>query len=146
MQLAQLNLARWTIDHESDQAQGFVGRLYEVNALGEQAAGFVWRLKDEAGNAMGFRLFDDPLLIVNLTVWESIDDLKRFAYTGTHQEVFRQRTEWFEKPSEPMTVLWWVSDGHEPDLQEAGDRLRHLRRHGPTDQAFTFARNFRASG
>ena len=91
--MAQLNLARWTIDPESEEAQGFVGRLDEVNALGEQAPGFVWRLKDEAGNAMGFRLFDDPLLIVNLTVWESMEDLKRFAYTGTHLEGFRQRTQ-----------------------------------------------------
>ena len=140
--MAQLNLARWAIDPESDQAHGFVGRLDEVNALGKQAPGFVWRLKDEAGNAMGFRLFDDPGLIVNLTVWESIDDLKQFAYTGIHLAVFRQRTEWFEKPSAPMTVLWWVSDGHQPDLQEAGDRLRHLRTHGSTDYAFTFARNF----
>ena len=95
MQLAQLNVARWAIDPESDLAQGFIGRLDEVNGLGERSDGFVWRLKDESGNSMGYRLLDDPLLVINLSVWASIEQLKAFAYQGEHRDVFRQRHEWF---------------------------------------------------
>ena len=139
MQLAQLNVARWAIDPESDLAQGFIGRLDEVNGLGERSDGFVWRLKDESGNSMGYRLLDDPLLVINLSVWASIEQLKAFAYQGEHRDVFRQRHEWFEKSDRPTSVLWWVPDGHQPDLAEAGDKLIRLRDRGPTDEAFDFA-------
>ncbi|MDH3193958.1 MAG: DUF3291 domain-containing protein [Acidimicrobiia bacterium] len=139
MQLAQLNIARWAIDPESELAQGFVGRLDEVNGLGEQSEGFVWRLKDESGHSMNFQLFDDPLLVINLSVWESIDRLKQFAFRGTHRDVFRQRHDWFEKSAEPTSVLWWIEDGHQPDLVEAGERLAHLREFGASDEAFDFA-------
>lgn len=138
MQLAQLNVARWAIDPESDLAQGFLGRLDEVNGLGEQADGFVWRLKDESGNSMGYHLLDDPLLVINLSVWESIEQLKAFAYQGTHREVFRQRHDWFEKSDQSTSVLWWVPDGHRPDLAEAGDHLVRLRVGGPSDEVFDF--------
>ncbi len=139
MQLAQLNIARWAIDPDTDLAQGFIGRLDEVNGLAEKSEGFVWRLKDESGNSIGFRMFDDPLLVINLSVWESIDHLKRFAYQGTHRDVFRQRQDWFEKSSEATSVLWWVADGHRPDLAEAGEKLVLLRESGASDVAFDFA-------
>jgi hypothetical protein len=34
-------------------------------------------------------------------------------------------------------VAWWVPRGHIPTITEAEERLRHLRRHGPTPHAFT---------
>jgi len=139
VQLAQLNIARWAIDPDSELAQGFLGRLDEVNGLGDQADGFVWRLKDESGNSISFRMFDDPLLVINLSVWESIEHLKRFAYQGTHREVFRQRHDWFEKSDQTTSVLWWVANGHHPDLAEAGEKLERLRMAGPSDEAFDFA-------
>ena len=35
---------------------------------------------DGGGNATAVRAFDDPLVIVNLSVWESIEALEAFAY------------------------------------------------------------------
>jgi heme-degrading monooxygenase HmoA len=139
MQLAQLNIARWTVDPTGEIARGFVERLDEVNGLAEAADGFVWRLKDDAGNSLSYRLFDDPRLIINLSVWESIDQLKRFTYQGAHREVFRQRHDWFEESDQATSVLWWVPDGHHPDLEEAGAKLVRLRAFGVSDKAFDFA-------
>ena len=52
------------------------------------------------------------------------------------RDVFRERHHWFEKSAEPTSVLWWVEDGHQPDLVEAGERLAHLRKFGASDEAF----------
>ena len=91
--LAQLNIAtlRHPIDHP--RIADFVDALPTVNALGEQSAGYVWRLQSDSGNATDIQVFDDPLIIVNLTVWNSLTDLKAFAYRGTHRDFFRRRGE-----------------------------------------------------
>ena len=39
-------------------------------------------------------------------------------------------------------ALWWVPAGHRPTIDEAIARLEHLRRHGPTPEAFTFRTRF----
>ena len=89
---------------------------------------------------------DDPLLIVNLTVWESIEALEAFAYRqAAHLAVLRRRREWFERHTEAPTALWWVAAGHIPTLDEALDRLATLRAGGPSPQAFTFRERFAAS-
>ena len=49
-----------------------------VNALAERSEGFVWRLKDDSGNATNFRPFPDPQMAVNLSVWESVEALERY--------------------------------------------------------------------
>jgi hypothetical protein len=76
-------------------------------------------------------------LIVNMSVWETIDDLAAFVYRSGHVEVMRRRREWFERTPLYM-VLWWVPAGQLPTVDEAEERLAHLRRHGPTPFAFTF--------
>jgi hypothetical protein len=40
------------------------------------------------------------------------------------------------------TVLWWVPVGHRPPVEEAQERLEHLRMHGATPVAFTFRQHF----
>ena len=137
--IAQLNIARMLSEDITDPLMAdFVAQLDEVNAIAEQSTGFVWRLKDEENNATSFRPFDDNRVIVNLSVWKNIEALKNFAYTGRHVEVFRNRCEWFEKAIEAMVVLWHIDAGHTPSVQEAKERLKHLREHGATDFAFDF--------
>jgi hypothetical protein len=119
----------------------FVELLDPVNALADEAPGFVWRLQTEDGNATAIRAFDDDRLIVNMSVWESIDDLAAFVYRSAHVEVMRRRREWFDRMRLYMT-LWWVPRGHIPSVAEAEERLAHLRRHGPTPFAFTFKTRF----
>ena len=143
--LAQVNVSRLLAPLDSQQLAGFVARLDEVNALAEAAPGFVWRLKGEAGNnATAVRIYDDDTIIVNMSVWVSIEALRAFAYSGAHLEVFKQRREWFSLMKEASTAMWWIPAGHVPTVAEARDRLAHLRAHGPSAHAFPFGAPFPA--
>ena len=63
-------------------------------------------------------------MMVNMSVWESIEALRAFVYTSGHTSVMRNRKRWFEK-LETYLVLWWVPAGHEPTIEEAKERLEH---------------------
>ena len=120
----------------------FRTNLEPINALAEVSPGYVWRLQDESGNATGIKPFGDDLEIVNLTVWESIDALADFTYRSGHVEFLRRRRDFFEAPTEPILCLWWIPEGTIPTVEEAVERLEHLRTHGPTPTAFTFRHRF----
>ena len=85
---------------------------------------------------------DDDTIIVNMSVWESIEALRAYTYSGAHLEVYKQRRDWFSHMREPGTAMWWVPAGHVPDVAEARERLAHLRAHGPTAFAFPFGAPF----
>ena len=136
-ELAQLNIALLKAPIDSPELADFVANLDRINALGEGSPGFVWRLKDESGNATGLRHFGSDY-IVNLTVWRDAESLHAFAFQSEHVQVMRRRREWFQRMAEAYLVLWWIPTGHRPDLAEAARRLDHLRRNGPTPEAFTF--------
>jgi hypothetical protein len=104
-EIAQLNVSRAVAPLDSPALADFVARLDEINALAERSPGFRWRLQGEGGNATGLRVGDDPLVIVNLTVWATIDDLFAFTYRSSHKTVFARRFEWFERSPGPSTVL-----------------------------------------
>jgi hypothetical protein len=123
----------------------FMALLDPVNAIADDAAGFVWRLQTEAGNATSIPVLGDDRLIVNMSVWASIDQLADFVYRSDHVAVMRRRREWFERIKVFM-ALWWVPAGHLPTVAEAEERLEHLRAHGPTAHAFTFRERFPAPG
>ncbi|WP_432723573.1 DUF3291 domain-containing protein [Jeongeupia wiesaeckerbachi] len=136
-QLAQLNIATLLAPLDSPQLAGFVSELDRINALAEAAPGFVWRLQDEAGDATALRPFGDDVL-VNMSVWDSVDALHDYTYRSDHAQIFRRRRDWFAKPTEAHMVLWWVPHGHRPTPAEAAERLGRLQRHGPTPHAFSF--------
>ena len=145
-QLAQLNIARMKFPLDGPEMRDFVTALDPVNASAEASTGLVWRLQDDEGDATAIRIFDDDRWLVNMSVWESLDDLKRFITLPGHLAIMRRRGEWFEKLEEATTVLWWAPGGHLPDLQEAVERLAHLREHGPHSFAFCFAEPFDPPG
>lgn len=58
----------------------------------------------------------------------------------------RRRLEWFEKPSQRGTVLWWIDEGHRPTIEEAAERLAKIRADGPTSEAFDFTEAFPEPG
>jgi hypothetical protein len=136
--LAQLNIGRLLAPLDSPQLAPFVDALERINALADGAAGFVWRLQTEDGDATAIRAFDDDMLIVNMSVWESVEALADFVYRSDHVSVMRRRREFFERMAEAFQVLWWVPAGHRPSVDEAKDRLERLRRDGSTPEAFTF--------
>ncbi len=137
-QLAQLNIGIAKAPLDSDIMADFVANLDRVNAIAEQAPGFVWRLQDDDGNhALHLRPYDADTL-VNMSVWQDLDALRNYVYHSVHTQIMSRRREWFERMKEAHMVLWWVKAGHIPTTQEAKVRLDCLRQHGPTAYAFTF--------
>ena len=118
---------------------GFVAALAPIEAMADDAPGFVWRLQDDAGHAGAFRLDDG---MVQLSVWENLSSLREFTSKGDHLAAARERRRWFGRIERRHLALWWVPAGHLPTLVEAAHRLDHLQRHGPTPTAFTFASSF----
>jgi heme-degrading monooxygenase HmoA len=140
--VAQLNVGKLRHPIDADETADFVAKLDPVNAVADAAPGFVWRLQDDSGNATSVRADDDPLVIVNLSVWESVEALEAFVRGAQHVAVLRRRGEWFEKISAAYLVLWWIPAGRRPTTGEAMDRLAYLRAHGATPTAFTFRERF----
>ena len=144
--LAQLNAARAVAPFDSPAMAGFMGRLDEINALGEAAPGFVWRLTNAGGNTIGIGAYEDPLVVFNLSVWRSIDDLFDFAYRSGHLDVFRRRKDWFGPWGGPSIALWWLPEGTLPTFEDARRRLDLIARIGPSPEAFSFKQRFAPTG
>ena len=139
--LAQLNIAVMKAPLESPEMADFVANLDRINALAETEPGFVWRLQTEEGDATALRPLGDNVL-VNMSVWQDVAALNRYVYRSAHVEVMRRRKEWFERMAEAHLVLWWIPRGHRPTIDEASERLAHLRAHGPGPHAFNFRMAF----
>ena len=82
--LAQINIARMLGPIDSAVMAEFVANLDPVNRLAESSPGFVWRLQTPAGDAALPQTFDDPLIIVNFSIWESVEALREFVYKTGH--------------------------------------------------------------
>ena len=146
MHLAELNIARLKAPLDATANAEFVSVLEAVNQIAEVSPGFVWRLKsDDNLSASYVQVYDDPLLIVNFSIWESVESLRHFTYRSGHGAYFRRRSEWFESGASEL-ACWWVPDGHIPSLDEAQERLGRVKTHGPTPEAFTFSTAFNHDG
>jgi hypothetical protein len=140
--IAQVNIALPREPLDTPALAEFVANLEPVNALADAAPGFIWRLTDESGDATSIRAFDDERLIINMSVWESIEALWSFVYDGGHLAVMRRRREWMTKIAESHQALWWLPAGELPTVEAARDRLDHLRVHGLSAHAFTFKQRY----
>ncbi len=138
MHLAQVNISRLLAPIDSPILADFVAQLDPINALAEQSQGFVWRLKDENNDATALRVFDDEMIIINMSVWESIEDLKNFAFKTAHVGVMKDRNKWFEKPQSASLALWWIPEGNIPTPLDAKERLANINKNGASPFAFTF--------
>jgi hypothetical protein len=142
-QLAQVNIALPQAPIDSEQLRDFVDLLEPINALAERSDGFVWRLVGEEGDdATSIMGFGDDRLIINMSVWASLEALADYVFGSDHAAAMRRRREWFEKLAEAYTCLLWVPTDHRPTVAEAEERLASLRTLGPTPYAFTFRRPF----
>jgi hypothetical protein len=140
--LAQLNIGRLVAPNDDPQVAEFMAALEPINALADASPGFVWRLQDDSGNATSIHAFDDESIIVNMSVWKSLADLRAFVYATEHKRYLARRREWFQVFAGLYVVLWHVPLGHIPTTAEAQERLTHLEQHGPTPHAFTFRGSF----
>ncbi|ORX64498.1 hypothetical protein K493DRAFT_364902 [Basidiobolus meristosporus CBS 931.73] len=128
-QLAQLNVGNMLAPLEDPIMAGFVQQLDVINGVADASPGFVWRLQTEDGDATTIRIYENELILVNLSVWESKDDLFSFVYRSDHKHVLKQTP----------TV------GHTPTPQEAKERLEYLAQHGDSPHAFSFRKSFPSS-
>lgn len=140
--IAQYNIARLAAPLDDPRLADFVANIDRVNRLGDESPGFVWRHQTEDGNSTSVRVRGDDRVIINFTMWESVEALFEYTYHSGHVEMYRRRREWFEHASAAYLVLWWVPAGEIPTVAEAEARLDHLRAHGPTAHAFTFKQRF----
>jgi hypothetical protein len=145
--LAEVNIGRGLAPLDSEQLRPFMEALDGVNAIADASPGFVWRLQTDEGNATALRVFDDPNLMVNMSVWESFEALRSFVYRGgEHLAIMRRRKEFFERADDHILALWWVPAGTIPTVAGAESRLTLLRAVGPSPEAFTFKVSFPAPG
>jgi Domain of unknown function (DUF3291) len=142
--LAQVNVAKMVAPLDDPIMAGFVSQLEAVNAIADASPGFVWRLKDDTGDATSMRVFDDDTVLVNMSVWESKDPLHQYVYRSGHGPALRDRAKWFARMTEAHLAMWWIPAGEKPTVEQAVERLLFLRAHGETPFAFTFRHAFDA--
>jgi hypothetical protein len=139
--LAQINIARMLAPLDDPIMADFAANLDAINALAESSPGFVWRLKGDGNNATDLRPYDDEMLIVNMSVWKTVEDLQQYVYRSAHSGMMKRRKEWFSRMKVYMG-MWWIPAGTTPTLDEAKEHLEYLQAHGESAYTFTFLKVF----
>ena len=108
--LAQVNIARMREPLDSPLLADFAAALDPVNAAADAAPGFIWRLQGEGGNATSVQAFawdraGSAGVLVNMSVWESVEALAAYVYSDTHRHVLRRRREWFTRMAEAYAAM-----------------------------------------
>lgn len=134
--LAQLNVAAALHDFDDPRMADFLKAVALVNGAADRSPGFVWRLPDPSGR---MNSGPDPRTIVNLSVWETLGDLRAYLERTVHRVVRARRAAWFAPPQAPHAVMWWIAPDHRPSLEEGLARLARLREEGAGPDAFDFA-------
>ncbi len=132
MHLAQVNIGRLLHEQNDPRVAEFMENLDRVNAMAERMPGYVWRVKDDSGNATALPFDNDPTLIANVTVWENVESLQMFVFRTVHARFYGKRQSWFEKLERPHFAMWWIQEGHRPTYEEAAAKLRQLESEGPS--------------
>ncbi|TRX34043.1 DUF3291 domain-containing protein [Flavobacterium sp. ZT3R18] len=142
-QLAEINIARMKGVAINDPImKEFVDNLDKVNEIAEQSEGFVWRLKDEDNNATNLNPYNDEQIIVNISVWDSIESLEHYMYKTFHSEFLKRRKEWFQSFGQVSTAMWWVKKGEIPDINQAMEKLDYLQKNGVSEIVFNFKQKY----
>ena len=136
LHLAQINVARLSYGPADRRSAGFMRNLDRINALAEQSPGFVWRLKDDSGNAIVIQGHVDPNVIINMSVWQTAEAFEQFVWQTAHRKFYANRRKWFDVAVQPHLAMWWITPGDVPRLADGIARLEALRRDGPSDRGF----------
>jgi len=139
MHLAELNVGRLLAPVDDPRVAEFMDNIDRINGLGKRMPGFVWMMEGSGAPGTGnteAKIDGDPQYVSNLSVWESVETLETFVWGTIHKQFYERRQQWFEVLGEMHFVMWWVPAGHEPTLNEALERLEHLKENGDSDHAF----------
>lgn len=137
--LAQINIALMKAPLDNPIMAEFADALDKINKVAETSPGFVWRLKTTSGNATNIRAYSDPKMLINISVWRSVQQLKVYVYQSLHRDFFVRRRKWFEKYQGEHFAMWWIPAEHLPTVKEGKAKLEYLSIHGDSPQSFTFA-------
>jgi hypothetical protein len=141
--LAQVNIAKRLAPMDDPIMQDFINNVEKINAIADEAEGFIWRMQDEDKD-LGADIFQDDTLLINMSVWESLVSLFNYTYKSGHIEVFKRKKEWFSKMKMVHMAFWYIPEGYEPTFQDAKQRLDYLNKYGDTPYAFSFKSKFSA--
>jgi hypothetical protein len=143
--LAQANVAYAIAPADDPRLADYVARLDEINRLADHAPGFVWRYLTDSRDPSQ-REFSDPLVLFNMSVWDSIDALHAYTYRTAHAEVYAARKKWFVDTKAVVgghaLAMWWIPCGELPTVADGQARLALITEHGPSERAFTFKQRF----
>jgi Domain of unknown function (DUF3291) len=81
-----------------------------------------------------------------LSIWIDLQSVFQFVYNGLHLEALKRRTQWFLKPEWPSYAVWWISEDHIPQWEEACRNLEQLHDMGPSASVFDFKNCFDEMG
>ncbi|MDB5013167.1 MAG: hypothetical protein JWQ25_1369 [Daejeonella sp.] len=141
--IAEINIAKMKgLDINDPIMKEFVDNLGKVNDIAEASEGFVWRLKDDSYNATSFNPYNDEQIIINISVWETIETLEHYMYKTFHSDFLRRRKEWFQAHGKASTAMWWIPAGQIPTLEEAIEKLDYLQIHGVSEKVFDLRNKF----
>ncbi len=126
--LAQFNIAQLRHGPDDPRLVGFASGANMIRKAASSTPGHIWNQQDIVDNSF----------FATRSVWESLESLQLFVYSGIHRRYLNRKAEWFVQDGRPNTVLWWVDRDEIPELYDAQTRLQLLREHGPSKQAFNF--------
>ena len=131
------NIATMHAPFDDPRMADFVAMADKIDALARSSPGFIAQPTppDEGAVYKG-------RVLLNLSIWESVESLELFTYSGRHELALTRRAEWFTQLPKPNYVLFWMPAGEVPTEKEITRRIRHLRDHGPTPFAFNFDQRF----
>lgn len=123
----------------------------------ERADGFIARAgyEDEPGTEIwGEQVFPkywtdngDGWAPSTISLWQDLESALAAVYRGVHADIMRLGHLFQSDTADyPPYVLWWVPKEHQPDWDEAVERLELLGDDGPTLEAFTFKAAFSPGG
>lgn len=143
-QLAQINVAHMLGENiDSPIMQEFVANLDRINSIAEASQGFIWRYVDaDSNDATSANPFNDEKIIINISVWEDIESLKKFVYQSAHLEFLQRKKEWFTKFKSNHLAMWWIPAGEFPSVDEAVAKLNELQTEGASERVFDFRKPF----
>jgi len=142
--IAQANFAQWNDEVSSDLMKDFTEQAFQIHQLAEKSNGFIWRFLDNEHQKLIDELFGIEKVVFNMTVWESIEDLKEFTFKDVHCEAMKKRRQWFKKLPGTTLALWWVKYDCMPSVNEAKYKLDLINDKGSSSDAFSFNTQFKA--
>ncbi|WP_342075267.1 DUF3291 domain-containing protein [Yoonia sp. SS1-5] len=138
--LAEFNFGTLRYGWGDPRIAGFENAIAQVNAIATRSDGFVWRMPDDAMEAvqddphgpLGHR----PNTASTLSVWTGAAPLYDFVTKTLHARIMAGRVDWFVPGDSGFLVCWWVPTGHRPDVAEGMANWEILQAQGDSDAIF----------